>query len=70
MTKHIDTLTSSFRCKGNGANLWENDTKCMVQRTQQNLKKKPSYIKAPVNLCDDRMKFIEDLITLLFYSRL
>ena len=42
----------------------------MIQRSQQGLKKKQSYIKAPANLCDDRMKFIEGLITCLFYSRL
>ena len=42
----------------------------MVQRNQQSLKKKQSYMKAPENLCDDRMKFIEALITSLFSSRL
>ena len=42
----------------------------MVQRHQQGLKKKQSYITAPANLCDDRMKFIEALITSLFSSRL
>ena len=42
----------------------------MVQRTQQGLKKKQSYIKAPANLCDDRMTFIKALITSLFSSRL
>ena len=40
----------------------------MVQRNQQVLKKEQSYIKAPANLCDDRMKFIEALITFLFSS--
>ena len=44
--------------------------KCMVPRNQQGLKKKQSYIKAPANLCDDRTKFIEALITSLFSSRL
>ena len=44
--------------------------KCMVPRNKQGLKKKQSYIKAPANLCDDRMKFIEALITSLFSSRL
>ena len=29
----------------------------MVQRNQQGLKKKQSYIKAPANLCDDRMNY-------------
>ena len=38
----------------------------MVQRNQQGLKKEQSYIKAPAKLCDDRMKFIEALITSLF----
>ena len=33
----------------------------MVQRNQQDLKKEQSYIKAPANLCDDRMKFVEAL---------
>ena len=42
----------------------------MVQRNQQGLKKKQSYIKASANLCDDRMKFIEALTTSLFSSRL
>ena len=42
----------------------------MVQRNQQVLKKEQSYIKAPANLCDDRMKFIEALITVLFSSGL
>ena len=42
----------------------------MVQRNQQDLKKEQSYIKASVNLCDERMKFIEALITSLFSSRL
>ena len=42
----------------------------MVQRNQQSLKKKQSYIKAPANLRDDRMKFIEALIISLFSSRL
>ena len=42
----------------------------MVQRNQQGLKKKQSYIKAPASLCDDRMKFIEALITSLFSWRL
>ena len=42
----------------------------MVQRNQQDLKKEQSYIKAPANLCDDRMKFIEALIISLFSSRL
>ena len=42
----------------------------MVQRNQQCLKKKQSYIKVPGNHCDDRMKFIEALITSLFFSRL
>ena len=42
----------------------------MVQRNQQGLTKKQSYIKTPANLCDDRMKFIEALITSLFSSRL
>ena len=34
----------------------------MVQRNQQGLKKEQSYIKAPANLCDDRVKFKEALI--------
>ena len=38
----------------------------MVQRNQQGLKKKQSYIKAPANFCDDRMKFIEALIMYIF----
>ena len=42
----------------------------MVQRNQQGLKKKQSYIKASANLCDDRMKFIGALIASLFSSRL
>ena len=42
----------------------------MVQRNQQGLKKKRSHIKAPANLCDDRMKFIEALIISLFSSKL
>ena len=42
----------------------------MVQRNQQELKKEQSYIKAPANLCDDIMKFIEASITSLFSSRL
>ena len=33
----------------------------MVQRNQQGLKQKQSFIKAPANLCNDRMKFIEAL---------
>ena len=35
----------------------------MLQRNQQDLKKEQSYIKAPANLYNDRMKFIEALIT-------
>ena len=42
----------------------------MVQRNQQGLKKEQSYFKAPANLCNDRMKFIEALITSLFSSGL
>ena len=42
----------------------------MIQRNQQDLKKKQSYIKTPANLCDERMKFIEALIIALFSSRL
>ena len=42
----------------------------MVQRNQQDLKKEQSYIKAPANLCNDRMNFKEVLITSLFSSRL
>ena len=42
----------------------------MVQRNQQNLNEKQSFIQAPAKLCDDRMKFIESLITSLFSSRL
>ena len=42
----------------------------MVQRNQQGLKKEQSYIKAPENFCDDRMEFIEVLITYLFSSGL
>ena len=42
----------------------------MVQRNQQGLKKKLSYIKAPANLCDDKMKFIGAMLTSLFSSRL
>ena len=33
----------------------------MVQRNQQGLNQKQSFIKAPANLCNDRMKFIETL---------
>ena len=44
--------------------------KSMVQRNQQDLNQEQSYIKAPANLCDDRMKFTEALITCLFSSRL
>ena len=40
----------------------------MVRRNQEDLKKEQSYIKAPANLSDDRMKFIEALITSLFSS--
>ena len=42
----------------------------MVQRNQHGLKKEQSYIKAPANFCDYRMKFIEALITSLFSSGL
>ena len=42
----------------------------MVQTNQQCLKKKQSYINVPGNHCDDRMKFIEVLITSLFFWRL
>ena len=42
----------------------------MVQINQRGLKKKQSYIKAPANLCDDRIKFLEALITSLFSSSL
>ena len=42
----------------------------MVQKNQQELKKEQSYIKAPANLCDDRIKFIEGLIISLFSSGL
>ena len=33
-------------------------------------KPKQSHVKAPAKLCDDRMKFIEALVTSLFSSRL
>ena len=45
----------------------------MVQRNQNGLKREQSYIKAPANkanYCDNRMKFIEALITSLFSSGL
>ena len=42
----------------------------MVQRNQQDLKKEQSYIKEPANLYDDRLKFLEALITSLFSSRI
>ena len=42
----------------------------MVQRNQEDIKKEQSYIKAPANLCDDRMKFTEALITSSFSSGL
>ena len=42
----------------------------MVQKNQQELKKEQSYIKAPANLSDDRIKFIEALIISLFSSGL
>ena len=42
----------------------------MAQRNQQSLKKEQNYIKAQANLCDNRMKFIEVVITSLFSSGL
>ena len=70
MTKHIRYLNNIFLML---RQWWKSRIKLhKMYGSKKSIKpkEKENYIKAPANLCDDRMKFIEALITSLFSSRL
>ena len=70
MTEHTENLNNIFWMLRQWLKSRITQHKKHGSKKSTGPKERASYIKAPANLCDDRMKFIEALIISLFSSGL